>query len=322
MNAAQLHVIFGTGPLGTATAHALLARGHHVRMVNRSGRATVPTQVSVARGDAYDPQTVQTLTSGATAVYQCAQPAYHQWVEHFPPLQASIIEGVAASGAKLVVAENLYMYGEVSGPIHEGLPYSATTRKGTVRAQMAEAVQKAHQSGKLRTVSGRASDFYGPGVLESSLGERVFAPALAGKAAAVLGKLDLPHSYTYINDFGEALAVLGENDAALGQAWHVPNAPTMTQRELLTILFDELGLPPKLSTTGSLMLLVAGLFIPGAREMVEMIYEFDKPFVVDSSKYTKAFGNHATPFRDGLRTTIAWYRQHLAQPHRPTHSTT
>jgi nucleoside-diphosphate-sugar epimerase len=313
MQEQQLHVVFGTGPVGQATARALLARGHAVRVVNRSGRAEAQAGVMVARDDAYDPASVAELTAGATAVYQAAQPAYTVWAEQFPPLQASIIEGVAHSGAKLVVVENLYMYGLVEGPIHEGLPYAAHTKKGEVRARMAEGVQAAHRSGKLRTVSGRASDFYGPGVLQSALGERTFRPALAGKKAEAVSRLDTPHSYTYIEDFGEALARLGERDEALGQAWHVPNAPALTQRELMTLLFVELGTPQRVSVIGRLTLSLAGLFIPGARETVEMLYEFERPFVVDSSRYVAAFGDHATPVREGLRRTVAWYRAHAAQ---------
>jgi nucleoside-diphosphate-sugar epimerase len=304
----ELHVVFGAGQVGQTAARALLRRGHQVRIVNRSDMAEVPNGASLVKGDAYDAEQVAALTAGATAVYQAAQPPYTQWAEQFPPLQTSIIAGVARSGAKLIVAENLYMYGEVQGPIHEGLPYAAHTKKGRVRAQMAEELTQAHRSGNVRTVSGRASDFYGPGVRASALGERTFEPALAGKQAEAVARLDVPHTYTFIEDFGEALVRLGENDGALGQAWHVPNAPALTQRELLAILFEELGTPPRISVTGRLMLTIAGLFIPNAREMIELLYEFEQPFVVDNSKYRQAFGDHATPIREGLRQTIAWYR--------------
>jgi hypothetical protein len=41
-----------------------------------------------------------------------------------------------------------------------------------------------------------------------------------------------------------------------------------------------------------------------------MMYEFEKPFIVDDSKYIKAFGNHATPLKEAIHQTVAWYRQH------------
>ena len=250
-----------------AVMHELVHQGKKVRMVNTRGQADVPAGVEVVKGDAYSPESVQALTTGAQVVYQCAQPGYTEWPQKFPSLQASILEGAARSGARLVIGENLYMYGEVSGPIHEGLPYTAATRKGRTRAQMAEAALSAHQAGKLPVVIGRGSDFFGPGVLGSSLGERAIMPALQGKTAQLLGKLDIPHTYTFIEDFGRALVLLGGREEAFGQAWHVPNdQPHITQRQLMTMFFVETGYQARISSMGRFMLWMGGLFIPEARE--------------------------------------------------------
>lgn len=308
----ELHVVLGTGPLGMATAEALLARGRRVLLVNRSGKAAAPAGMAVTRADLYDAASVRAVTTGAAAVYQCAQPAYQEWVTKFEPLQAAIIAGVAPTGAKLIVAENLYMYGQVDGPIHEELPYAAHTRKGQVRKRMAEELRAAHERGTLRTAAARGSDFFGPGVLGSTLGERVFPPALAGKPAQATGRLDLPHSYTYISDFGETLAILGERDEALGKHWHVPTAAALTQREIISLIYNELGQTPRMSGMGRLMMAMGGLFIPEARETVEMMYEFERPFVVDSSRFERAFGLRPTPTETAIQRTVAWYREHLA----------
>lgn len=312
METNELHVVLGAGPLGMATAAALLRRGRRVTMVNRSGRAEAPAGVTVTKADLYDPESVRAVTQGAAAVYQCAQPAYHEWTTRFEPMQTAIIAGVAANGAKLIVAENLYMYGAVDGPIHEDLPYAAHTRKGRVRKHMAEQVAEVHRSGKLRTAAARGSDFFGPGVLGSTLGERVFLPALAGKAAQITGRTDRPHSYTYIGDFGEALAILGERDEAVGRHWHVPNAPALTQGELVELIGAELGRPVKAAPMGRLMLALAGLFIPAARETVEMLYEFERPFVVDGKRFVDTFGLQPTPVAEAMRRTVGWYRAHLS----------
>jgi nucleoside-diphosphate-sugar epimerase len=310
----EMNVIFGSGPLAQAVMRALLKRGLDVRMVNRSGQrpAGVPAQVELVGGDAYDTGFTCSVTKGSAVVYQCAMPAYNQWVTLFPPLQASILEGAAANGAKLIVGENLYMYGDTNGqPFTEDLPYAATTRKGKVRGDMAKALLEAHRMGKIQVAMGRGADFYGPGVLSSALGERTLAPLLRGKPAEVTGSLDQPHTFTYVNDFGEALAILGERDEALGQAWHVPNPPALTQRQLVTLFFKEAGLEPKFTIMGKPMLMLGGLFIPAALEMVEMLYEFNKPFRVDASKFIKAFGDISTPYEVTVKETLAWYRLYL-----------
>ncbi len=293
---------------------ALLKRGHTIKMINRSGRrpTDVPTGIQIVAGDAYSLEFTRELTKDAAVVYQCAQPEYHEWVTKFPLLQAAILEGAAANEAKLIVAENTYMYGDTNGqPLHENLPYAACTRKGKVRGEMTYALMEAHRAGKVRVAMARGSDFYGPGVLGSALGERTIVHLLQGKSAEVMGTLDSPHTYTYINDFGEALAILGEHDEALGQAWHVPNPPTLTQRELVTLFFKEAGLEPRFRVMGKLIMMMGGLFIPAAKEMVEMAYEFEKPFIVELEKFVKTFCNIATPHNTAVRETIAWYREYL-----------
>ena len=314
MSNQELQVIFGTGPLAQATMLALLKRGKTVCMINRSGKRPpqLPAKVEVIGGNAHNPEFTRFATQGAAVVYQCAQPAYHRWVQEFPSMQAAIVEGAAANSAKLIVGENLYMYGDPEGkPIHEGLPYAAHTHKGRVRAEMSAALLEAHCAGKIRVAMARGSDFFGPGVLGSTLGERTIAPLLKGKPAEVTGALDVPHTYTYIRDFGEAMAILGERPEALGQAWHVPNPPTLTQRQLLTLFFNEAGWEPKFNVMGKIMMMIGGLFIPAARETVEMMYEFTKPFLVDDSKFGQAFGNIATPWETAVKETLAWYREHL-----------
>ena len=210
------------------------------------------------------------------------------------------------------MAENLYMYGDTDGRlIQESLPYAARTRKGKLRGEMAQALLEAHRLGKVRVAMARGADFYGPGVRSSSLGERTIIPLLQGKPAEVTGALDQPHTYTYVSNFGEAVAILGERDEALGQAWHVPNPPTLTQRELVTLFFKAAGLEPKFSVMDRPMLLLGGLFIPAAREMLEMLYEFKKPFRVDASQFIQAFGDIATSHEIAVKETVAWYRAYL-----------
>jgi nucleoside-diphosphate-sugar epimerase len=308
----ELHVIFGTGPLGKWTMRELVRLGKRVHMVNRRGEATdIPAGVEIVRGDAYDPAITTALTKGAAAVYQCAQPAYHEWAEKFPPLQAAIMQGAVANGAKLIVGENLYMYGDPNGQIiSEAMSYSARTRKGRIRLQMADAVMEAHHSGKVRAAIGRASDFIGPEY--ELMGELVVYPALDGKPVNLLGRLDAPHSFTYVADFGKALATLGTCDEALGQVWIAPTAPPITQRELVDLLADAIGRPLKVRAASGAMVRLLGLYNRALRESVEMMYGWEKPYVVDSSKFERTFGVSATPMREVVRETVAWFRSHRA----------
>jgi nucleoside-diphosphate-sugar epimerase len=313
----KLHVVFGTGAIGRAVAEELVRRGESVRMVNRSGKLEeAPAGVEVVASDLYDSAKVREVCAGAKVVYQSAQPNYYEWPEKFPPMQAAIIEGLTGSGAKLVLVENLYMYGENNGaPMTEDMPYNAHTRKGKTRSEMSKAAFAAHVTGRLRVTAGRGSDFFGPwGLPTAAMGERTFYPMLAGKPASLVGNINLPHTHTYTRDFGKALVILGERDEADGQAWHVPNDnPRVTQREMVEMIAAEMGIAPKMSAMGKLMLMLGGLFIPEAKESVEMMYEFEQPFIVDSSKFENAFGMKATPMKEAIKETVAWYKSHPAR---------
>jgi nucleoside-diphosphate-sugar epimerase len=221
-----------------------------------------------------------------------------------------VLEGAAGAGAKLVAVENLYMYGPTGGrPLTEDLPYAADTRKGAVRAMMSRELMKAHASGKVRVAIGRASDFFGPRVLASAAGEQVFGRAVAGKSAQVAGDPDQPHTYTYAPDIGKGLVVLGEREEALGKAWHLPSPETVTTRRFVEIIFEEVGKPARVQAAPKILLRAIGLFNPPLRETIEMLYEFEEPFVVDHSAFERTFGEHATPLRQAIRETVRWYRQ-------------
>ncbi len=308
------HVVLGTGAIGRAIAEELVKRGESARMVNRSGRMDeIPVGVEVVASDLYDQTKVKEVTRGAKVVYQCSQPNYFEWTEKFPPLQKSIIDGLTGTDVKLVLVENLYMYGDTGGkPLTEDLPHNTHTRKGKTRSEVSNAAFAAHREGKLRVTAGRGSDFFGAwGLPTAAMGERTFYPMLKGKAAGLVGNIDAPHTHTYIPDFGKALVILGERSEAEGQAWHVPNDnPRVTQREMVTMIAAEMGIEPKMSAMGKTMMRIGGLFIPEAKEMVEMMYEFEQPFIVDSSKFENTFGMKATSMKEAIKETVAWYKSH------------
>ncbi len=309
----ELHVIFGNGAIGRAIANELLERNKKVRVVNRSGSMpNPPTGIELAAADLYDPDQVRQAAKGAAVVYQCAQPAYFEWPQKFPLLQASIIEGLTGGPAKLVLVENLYMYGDTNGKIlREDLPYAAQTKKGRTRGEISRSAMEAHQQGKVRVTIGRASDYFGPWGTSSAMGDRVFTPLLKGKTAQVGGRLDVPHTFTYVPDFGKALVILGETaEKPTGRPGMSPMICPRSHKGNSSASFARRpGSSPGISTMGRFMMAIGGLFIPEAKESVEMMYEFEKPFVVDSSKFEKYVWHAATPLRVALKETAAWYRQ-------------
>jgi nucleoside-diphosphate-sugar epimerase len=315
----ELHVIFGTGPLGKSTALELHNLGHRVRMVNRSSQTNnLPKAIEILKGDANDLEFTRRVTQGASSVYQCAQPAYHQWAGNFPKMQASILEAAASEGAKLVIADNLYMYGASNGQaLRETSAYNAHTKKGLIRAEMARSALKAHQNGRVRVALVRGSNFFGPE--DEVMANLLFKPALQGKPMNLLGRLDQPHTFTYAPDFGHALATIGTVNAKLepqvyGRAWHVPSPEAVTQNQLVKLIEAELGKKVKTQVAGAFILNVLGLFNPIMREAVEMLYEWNQPFVMDSSDFQKTFNVKPTSLEVAIKETLAWNRGQISLP--------
>lgn len=310
MNERSLHVVLGSGPLGLAVARHLAARGDRVRAANRSGRADLPNGVEVVSANVAEVADAKRACEGAAVVYHCANPPYAKWPELHPPLMDAIIEGAAAAGARLVFGDNLYAYGPVNGPLKEDLPYLAQGPNGRTRARIAETLMRAHESRRIQATIGRGSDFFGPHAHLSTVGDRVFARAIAGKPAQVLGNPDAPHTVTHIDDFGRALVTLGERDEALGQVWHVPNAETVTMRRFVQMAFEAAGRSPRLRAAPRWGIAMAALFDPTLRAVREQLYQSERPWVVDSSKFERAFGWSATPLPDAVAATVAWFRSH------------
>jgi len=309
---AEAHVVFGTGPAGRAVAAALLDKNAHVRMVNRNG-STVIADVETVGGDATDPDFARNVAADADTVYFCLNaPNYHRWADEFPPLQRAVLGAARSAGAKLVVLENLYIYGPSAAALRETTPRNPTSSKSRTRADMSAELLDAHGRGEVRVAIGRASDFIGPGVRDSAFGEFIFGPALAGKRAQTMGRPDTEHTYSYVPDVGSNLVLLGSRDDAYGRVWHLPNPPTRTTRHIIIDVYAAAGTRRRSVTTLKRpMLRALGLFNRNVRELLHTYYQFDAPFVVDDSAFREAFGGHTTCWDEIVTNTVDWYRTHM-----------
>jgi nucleoside-diphosphate-sugar epimerase len=283
-----MQVIVGAGPIGKATALLLADQGHPVRLLTRSGGG--PEHANIERD--------------AAVLYSCGGPAYHRWPTDWPPLGAALIRAAEVSGATLVTTGNLYAYGAVEGPMTEQLPDRPNSVKGTVRARVWADALAAHRAGRIRTAEVRGSDYLGAGAV--SVFTSITLPAvLAGKRASVPADLEAPHSWTYTIDVARTLIAVAADENAWGRVWHVPTAPPLSVRALATRTAELAGAPAaRLSRMPGYVLWLGGLFNKDAKEIRETQYQLQRPFVLDSSAATLAFGIQPTPTDDALMATI------------------
>jgi nucleoside-diphosphate-sugar epimerase len=303
-----VHVVVGaSGGTGRALVGELHRRSRRVRAVNRSGHLDAPPGVEVAAGDARDAERMREVCRGADVVYNTVNVPFARWREDFPAAVDGVLAGARAAGAPMVFADDTWMYGRVTGPMTEDLPYRPVSDKGVLRAWLAERVIAAHTGGQVRTVIGRAPELYGPAV-ESLLGRNLFGPALTHGPALWVGDLDQPLGPMFVEDFAHGLAELGEREAALGRAWHLPTPEPTTARAFLALVSAQAHRPVGALRLGQRSAHVLGVVWPVAREGAEMLYQFRQPHVVDATDYTAAFGpGQVTPYDQGIAHTLDWY---------------
>ena len=277
--------------------------------MSRHTAVGLPEGVETVEADITDPAAAGPAIAGGAVVYHAASAPYHRWPELLPPLMRGVVAGARAAGARIVYADNLYAYGPVDGPLTEDLPARATGPNGRVRAALADQLMDADARGSVRAAIGRASDFYGPWGRQSTAGERLFVPALRGKATQVLGDPDIPHTYTYLGDFARGLATLGTRDDALGQVWHLPSAETLTTRGFIQLVYEAAGGPTRLSVMPPALLGLLALVSPMLKAVKEQQYQRDRSWVVDHGKFARAFGAEVTPHADAIALTVAWWRR-------------
>jgi nucleoside-diphosphate-sugar epimerase len=310
MSEEPLHVVLGAaGGTGGAIVRLLAGDGRRVRAVARRA-LRFGDGVEEIRADVSTPDGARAACTGAAVVYHCVQPPYTRWPQEFPPLTGAIVDAARQSAAKLVMADNLYAYGPGAGsPLTEDLPQRASGRKGRLRVQMSEELLALHAGGRLDVAIGRASDLYGPGARNSVAGGRVFDRAIAGRAVALPAKLDQPRSWSYVGDVARGLITLADRTDAGGQIWHLPTAEPLTGEAFLRLVFEAAGRRPKMRAIPAAGVRAAALVNPMARELSETLYQFQNPFVMNWTKYERAFGPaRPTPHADAIKRTVAWYR--------------
>ncbi|MFC7548231.1 NAD-dependent epimerase/dehydratase family protein [Plantactinospora sp. GCM10030261] len=299
-----LHVVVGAGPVGTATARLLAARGERVRLVNRRGTGPELAGIERVAMDAADGARLTQLSTGAVALYNCVNPAYHRWAQDWPPVARALLTAAERTGAVLAVTGNLYGYGPVSGPMTEATPLAATGSKGQVRNAMWTDALAAHQAGRVRMTEVRGSDYVGAGSY-SMVNVLVLPRVLTGRRALVPADLDAPHTWTYVGDVARTLVAAALDERAWGRPWHVPSAPAVSIRELAERAAHLVGAPaPALTRMPYPVLWLGGLADRVAREMRETAYQFARPYLMDSTSATRTFGITATPLDESLRESV------------------
>ncbi|MCS7055101.1 MAG: NAD-dependent epimerase/dehydratase family protein [Thermoflexales bacterium] len=305
---AELHTVFGaSGALGSAIVHHLAAEGLPIRAVARDpakAAEVLPDGVDIVTCDATDAASVIEACKGARVIYNCIYIG-----DRMKEVAAHLLEGARAVGARLVSPSNGLVYGPLQYvPVREDHPHAANSRRGLLRKEIEAMLMEAHAKGDVPVVIPRLATFYGAHV-HGTFMSMIFEAAHHGRRAMWFGRLDVPHDLLYLPDAAAACVLLALNDDAYGQAWHVPGAGPLTGEEFIRRVFAAWGKPPKIGTRGRTFFRLISLLVPRISDTLEVLYQFEQPFVMDGSKFAAAYPDFEyTPHDVGIQDTVNWYR--------------
>jgi len=304
-----MQTILGSGgAIGIELARALKEYTSQIRLVSRNPRKVNETD-ELFPADLLQPSEVNEAVKGSSIVYATVGFPYNlkTWKENWPTFIENVIDACIANKCKLVFFDNIYMYDlNYLNRMDEETPINPPSKKGKIRAEIAEMIMSKVKEGKLTALIARSADFYGPAIKNTSmLTETVFKPLSSGKKANWMASLNFKHSFTYTPDAGKATALLGNSEEAYNQVWHLPTAENpYTGREWIDTIAQEMGVIPSYQTATKFLVRLLGLFIPLMREMPEMMYQYDRDYVFNSDKFTNHFDFKPTPYLDGIREII------------------
>ena len=307
----MITILGAGGAIGNELVKVLAAKNQPFRLVGRNPQAT-PGATETRAADLTDKDQTIRAVAGSSIVHLLIGLKYDHklWAEMWPRVMSNTIEACKRAGAKLIFFDNVYMYGNVNGPMTDGTPFNPCSKKGEIRARIATTFMNEWKSGALTGMIARAADFYGPDTRNGVPNLLVFEPFAKKQKASWLVNDSVPHSYTYTPDAAQSLLLLAERSTAWNQTWHVPTTPNPpTGKEFIGLAAKEFGVAPKYRVLSRPMIRIAGLFNPVVGESYEMLYQSDSPYLFDSSKFAREFGFPGTPYVDGVRTTADSFRR-------------
>ena len=307
----MLTILGAGGAVGNQLVKLLAAKNQPFRLVGRNPKATPGATETVAADVTDRDQTVRAV-AGSDVVHLLVGLKYDRrvWQDMWPRIMSNTIEACKRAGAKLIFFDNVYMYGKVSGPMTEETAFNPCSHKGEIRAKIATMLIDEWKSGSLTAMIARSADFYGPDAQNAVPNLLVFQPLARNRKASWLVNDAVPHSFTYTPDAAQGLMQLAGRPDAWNQTWHVPTTPNpLTGKEFVALAANAIGVLPRHRVLSRPMLRIAGWFDPLVAESYEMLYQSDRPYLFDSSKFAREFGIAGTPYVDGIRSTAASFKQ-------------
>jgi nucleoside-diphosphate-sugar epimerase len=304
-----MQTILGSGgAIGTSLARELHSYTKEIRLVSRDP-ARIHETDHLFPADITDPAQVDKAVRGSEVCYLTVGLKYSlkTWRQQWIPLTQSVVDACVKYGCRLVFFSNVYAIGaDGIGHITEDSPIAPSSKKGEIRSRVERIILERAEQGKLEAIVARSPEFFGPVKKgNSAMMRMVYDNLRKGRAAQWFCRADKVHTMGYTPDLAKATALLGNTPSAFSQVWNLPADPVpLTGREWVELFAEALHVTPKITVFPGWSVAALGLFLPVLKELHEMLYQYDRDYVFDSSKFRTAFNFAPTTNREAVKETV------------------
>lgn len=304
----MVQTILGAGgAIGVEVAKALTAYTLNIRLVARNPKK-VNDSDELFIADLTDRQQIFKAVEGSSIVYLTVGFNYNikVWQKLWPPLARNVVDACIAHGAKLVFFDNIYAIGDDHVKhITESSPINPSSQKGQVRAEVDRIILEASEKNGLKAIIARSPDFFGVIKDKSVLMNLIYDNLAKDKKAQWFCNAKVVHSCGYAPDLGKGTAMLGNTDDAFQQIWNLPtDSERITGEGWVQLFADVMKTGNKVQVLPAWGVKALGLFVPILREMHEMLYQYDRDYFFDSSKFNKRFNYTPIPNAEAVRQVV------------------
>ncbi|EFP66449.1 Putative NADH-flavin reductase [Ralstonia pickettii] len=303
-------VLGATGGIGGEVARRLVARGWHVRALQRNPDALTNRNAAFEwiRGDAMVREDVVGAAQGAELIIHAVNPpGYQNWAGLVLPMIDNTIAAARASGARIVLPGTVYNFAPDTFPVlRETTAQAPLTRKGKIRAELERRMQAASADG-VRSLIVRAGDFFGPQTGNTWFAGALVKPGKPVRTVTQPGAAGIGHQWAYLPDVAETMLRLVEQGDRLPDfaVYHMRGHWDADGTQMAAAIGRAVGRPVKTRAFPWWLMPALAPFSEMLREMREMRYLWQHPVCMDNAKLVQALGAEPhTPWDEAVGATL------------------
>lgn len=307
----NIYVIGGTGGIGAELVQAYKRENIPVTAISSSCGNKQDGPVQYVQCDMTDSAALSKIIQSNSLIFHCANVAYNKWITDLAPMMDGLLASIVGKKVHVVYLDNFYAYGDPKGPVFETNIYNPVSKKGKIRASLAEQFEEFVSQHDQQGTIVRAGDVYGANMKNAVFGNRTFAEIVKGKNPSFPVPVKYDHYFNPVDDVAKALKLVGEKtdlENPVFEIFHVPSNREISISRLVDYASESEGTHSEAKMMPNFIRSVLSILVPPLKEFEEMQYEFSKPVSALSTNFESHFEFVPTPHKQAVVDELAKFK--------------